>query len=246
MPKKICGLGFNCGAMMQHPGIDPDVCLNYKTCGSATKLSEEEEFELVRVREEAAYRWREQQEERRRFLEEELERQVYPRRSAAIEMLMRRGCPQSLSEMGLRELIEQLEEKTAQIHEALLAHENQYIAPDECDLHVYTVKRPYKAYDYNKLTAHQDIFTPVNYKRWNKHRKCWEDCENVRTIHLSHDTDPRHTEAKAGIERRNALKHLRTQLTNSVDCLDTALTTFEAEMPPPFLYSPNDSASTHQ
>ncbi|WP_193200969.1 hypothetical protein [Nostoc sp. MG11] len=52
MPTKICGLGFDCASMMLQPGmLDSGECLNYKTCGSAIKLSPDEQIELIRVRE---------------------------------------------------------------------------------------------------------------------------------------------------------------------------------------------------
>lgn len=100
MPKKKCGFGFSCTAMMMQPGLEPEDCVNYKACGSASQLTPEEEIELIRVREiqrqEAEIRWQENIQQ----WEQIQERIRVSRRSAAIAMLMQRGCPQALASFG--------------------------------------------------------------------------------------------------------------------------------------------------
>lgn len=95
MPRKICGLGFDCASMMLQPGLlDSGECLNYKTCGSAVKLTPDEEIELIRVR---------QIESQQRQQEWERIQETFrtTRRQAALMMLMSRGCPQTAESLGV-------------------------------------------------------------------------------------------------------------------------------------------------
>jgi hypothetical protein len=205
--------------------------MNYKTCGAAIEYTEEERFEIIRVREEAAAVWRE---ENRRFREAELQRITLTRRQAAIVMLVQRGSPQSIESMEILARLSRIELQIERMREVVEAHQGQYIAPEECELHAYNVKRPSGTYAYMKLTAREAVFTPVLRRRWNKQLQQWEECRTVHTIHLSHEGEPRHIEAEAGIRRRNALNHLSTQLNNSINQLDTTLAAFISEMPNPF------------
>ncbi|MBD2241866.1 hypothetical protein H6G35_35670, partial [Aulosira sp. FACHB-113] len=72
-------------------------------------------------------------------------------------------------------------------------------------------------YGYNKLTADEPIFEPS------------EKQEKVRVIHLSHDDDPRNTEARLGIERRNQLTCVRTLLAKAVELLQEAANTISEQ-----------------
>jgi hypothetical protein len=200
MPRKICGLGFDCASMMLQPGIDSGECLNYKTCGAATKLTPDEEIELIRVREIMAQQ-RQQEWERR----EETFRTT--RREAAVMMLMSRACPQSSESLGVAAQMQAIAACVEQLHHNLNNLEGCYIAPSGCEVHHYNVKRPSGVYGYNKLTAPEPIFEPS------------EKQQKVKVVHLSHDDDPRNTEARLGIERRNQLTRVRTLLATTLELL---------------------------
>ncbi len=77
------------------------------------------------------------------------------------------------------------------------------------------MKRYGKVYQYNKLTAQTAIFEPS------------EREERVLVIHLSHSDDPRNEEARAGIERRNQLTQLKTQLQLMDRALGVAVESFQ-------------------
>ena len=206
MPRKICGLGFDCASMMLQPGIDPGECFNYPTCGAAIKLTPDEEIELIRVREIASCQ---QQQEWERT--EETFRTT--RREAAVMMLMSRGCPQSSESLGVAAQMEAIAACVEQLHHNLNNLEGCYIAPLGCEVHHYNVKRPSGVYGYNKLTALEPIFEPS------------EKQQKVKVVHLSHDDDPRNTEARLGIERRNQLTRVRTLLATTVELLQEAANT---------------------
>ena len=206
MLRKICGLGFDCASMMLQPGIDPGECFNYTTCGAAIKLTPDEEIELIRVREIASCQ-RQQEWERR----EETFRTT--RREAAVMMLMSRGCPQSAQSLGVAAQMEAIAACVEQLHHNLNNLEGCYIAPGGCEVHHYNVKRSSGVYGYNKLTAPEPIFEPS------------EKQQKVKIVHLSHDDDPRNTEARLGIERRNQLTRVRTLLATTVELLQEAANT---------------------
>jgi hypothetical protein len=204
MSRKKCGFGFSCAAMMLQPGLEPKDCPNYRTCGSASELTPEEEVELIRVREvqrqEAEQQWERIQERIR-----------VSRHGAAVTMLTERGCSQSLENLGVIDSIEalavrlqELRSRTEQLTQGC------YIAPDNCEAHRYNVKRPSGTYWYNKLTSREAIFEPE------------EKEEKVKVIHLSHDDDPRNVEGRLGIERRNRLHQLQTQLQIAEGALEQA------------------------
>ncbi|MEH1916651.1 hypothetical protein [Nostoc sp.] len=202
MPRKICGLGFDCASMMLQPGLlDCGECLNYKTCGSAIKLSPDEEIELIRMR----------------LLERERIQETLrtTRREAAIMMLMARGCPNNAHSLGITTQMEAIAELVEQLREQLNNLEGHYVAPLGCEVHHYNVKRPSGVYGYNKLTASESIFEPS------------EKQQKVKVVHLSHDDDPRNTEARLGIERRNQLTRVRTLLATTVELLLEAANTLD-------------------
>jgi hypothetical protein len=227
MPKKRCGLGFDCASMMLQPGLDAGECENYATCGSATQLTPEEEFELIRWREEQA---RETQERLERYRETIR----VNRHDCALMMLISRGCPQTPESFGVLDLLNQVATKIEEVRSQITHFQGQYIAPEKCEAHTYNVKRPKGVYCYNKLTAAEAIFQPS------------EKSQKVRVIHLSHDQDPRNSEARLGIQRRNTLTQARTQINAAHLALTLALELLESssiinnqpartvgELPPP-------------
>ncbi len=204
MPQKRCGLGFDCGSMMMQPGLDAGDCENYATCGAATRLTPEEEFELIL--------WREvqtQKRQKRRQRQQEIIR--VNRHTCALIMLMSRGCPQTPESLGVVELLSRIAPLVEEVRDQLAHFEGEYIAPEKCEAHTYKVKRPIGVYQYNKLTAAEAIFEPS------------EKAQKVRVVHLSNDDDPRNLEARLGIERRNALTQARTQINVAHQALTQAL-----------------------
>jgi hypothetical protein len=200
MPKKKCGFGFSCAAMMLTPGLDPGDCPNYRACGSATDLTPEEQVELIRVREVQ----RQQQEAEREQAQQEWERIQEEirvnRQEAAVMMLMMRGCPQTSESLGVLDPLAEIETQLTTLRLHLQSFEGYYVAPEGCEAHRYNVKRPWGVYEYNKLAAQEPIFEPS------------EKVQRVKVLHLSRDDDPRNLEGRLGIERRNRLTQIRTQL----------------------------------
>lgn len=193
MPKKTCAFGFNCGAMLQTPGLAAEDCPNRNTCGILTALTPEEEVELVRVHQLRCERFR-----------------VTQRQAAAL-MLKSRGCPQTPESLGVTAALSQVESQLSQLRARLSQLEGNYIAPTDCELHHYNVKRPSGTYEYNKLTASTPIFEPS------------ERREKVRVIHLSHDDDARNLEAREGVKHRNKLLSLNTRLVQIEKELESVL-----------------------
>lgn len=213
MPRRKCGFGFSCAAMMLQPGLEPKDCPNYETCGSASELTPEEEVELIRVREvqrqETAIRWQEAQQQWERVQE----RIRVSRHWAAVMMLMERGCSQSPEDFGVVDSMTSIEVRLQELRSRVAQFtEGCYIAPDNCEAHRYNVKRPSGTYWYNKLTSREAIFEPE------------EREEKVKVIHLSYDDDPRNTEGRLGIERRNRLHQLQTQFQIAEEALEQANT----------------------
>ncbi|MEO0521127.1 MAG: hypothetical protein AAF171_27990 [Cyanobacteria bacterium P01_A01_bin.116] len=181
--------------MMQQLELRVEDCPNLSVCGMAQRLEPDAEFELVRGGSSG----------------------VVPitvtRRTAAAMMLMRRGCPQSLSSFGLDEQIAALTTQLNQLTEEIAQYEGHYIAPAEVEAVAYSVKRPagimqtsegpvpqYNVYWYNKLMSQRAIFAPAARPR------------PVKVIHLSKSDDPRNQEGRQGVERRNQLNQIATQL----------------------------------
>lgn len=210
MPQKRCGLGFDCGSMMLQPGIDPGDCENYLACGAATRLTPEEEFQLIRIREIRQQEYDYQREIDAQEYERLREILQVNRRQAAIMMLMSRGCSQTPESLGVMQLVSAITTKIEESALLLGQFEGRYIAP-KCEVHIYNVKRPGGVYQYNKLTSGEAIFEPS------------EKTEKVKVIHLSSDNDPRNLEARAGVERRNKLMQARTQMNVALQALSTAV-----------------------
>lgn len=217
MPKKRCGFGFSCAAMFLLPELEARDCPNYQTCGSASELTPEEEVELMLVREIAS-------QQRQQEWERVLEWIRISRQQAAVMMLRARGCPQSLESLGITDLLAELEQQLEQVGSLVLEYEQAgYIAPERVEVHSYNVKRRRQVrmeagtievepavYWYNKLTAREAIFAPE------------ERQGGVKVIHLSHNDDPRNTEARAGVKRRNRLLQVKTQLQVAQSALEQA------------------------
>lgn len=223
MPRKRCGLGFDCGAMMMAPGLDPGECPNYKVCGHATELTPEEAFELVRVREI-------EEQERHERSQQIYETIRVTRHQAAVMMLMARGNPQTPDSLGLSELADLIASDVDQIGSLLERARNCYVAPEGVEAHQYNVKRPGGTYWYNKLTAETAIFEPA------------ERTEKVRVLHLSHDDDPRNLEGRLGVERRIRLTQARTQMRVIAQALTETLMLLE--LVPCSSFDGNDVART--
>ena len=225
MPKKKCGLGFDCASMMIQPGIDPADCLNYETCGSAYELTPDEQLELIQVRrrerEEAQRRQQEAQQDWERFQE----RVLISRKQAARMMLMSRGCPQSLDSLGITNLITDLSEQLSQLSQQLVeATQDQYIPPRSVDVHTYNVKRGKKVFEYNKLMASEAIFKPIEKTREVTRNgiKVMINVEVVRMIHLSRDEDSRNIVARESIDLGNKLLTVETLLNNAKQLIEEA------------------------
>lgn len=193
MPRKKCTFGFSCSTMMLSPGLTAEDCPNRETCGILTELTPEEEVELICIRQ---VEWEQREAEAERIREVIRVNQ----RQAAAMMLRARGCSQTPESLGVTEALAQVESRLDQLRAQLSQYEEIYIAPTDCELHHYNVKRPRGTYEYNKLTAGTPIFEPS------------EKETKVRVIHLSHDDDPRNLEGRAGIERRNKLLSLTARL----------------------------------
>ncbi|MEL6161959.1 MAG: hypothetical protein AAFR18_22345 [Cyanobacteria bacterium J06627_32] len=195
MAEKRCGLGFSCASMMQQTELRVEDCPNLNVCGLAQRLEPEAEFELICAGSSG----------------------VVPitatRRTAAAMMLMRRGCPQSVASFGLDDQIAALTTQLNQLTEEIAQYDGYYIAPDEVEAVAYSVKRPagimqtsegpvqqYNVYWYNKLMSQRAIFAPADRPR------------PVKVIHLSKSDDPRNQEGRQGVERRNQLNQIATQL----------------------------------
>ncbi|WP_013325738.1 hypothetical protein [Gloeothece verrucosa] len=201
--QKECALGFDCAGMMQVVGIDPADCDNYLTCRAARGLGPDDEFELIRRigrTPEEQQQWQEWAERAAARWNSEREIIRTTRRRLALAMLMQRGCPQTVESLGLLSLYNEIMDLTIDLSEHFNSYQDEYIAPPECEVHVYSVRRPWGTYGYNKLTAKQNIFEPA------------DRSFKVKVIHLSGDDDPRNLLAREGIQRRNKLLKTKTKL----------------------------------
>lgn len=211
MPKKVCGFGFDCGSMLLQPGLEPGDCPNYMTCGRATRLTPDEEIELLRMRQVQQA----QREEQTRQVQQEqaLQAEVWrtTRREIAIEMLMQRGCPQSPQHYVPEEIFAQITEAIAQLQNEIAQFEDTYIPPEGTIAHRYWVHRGYASYPYNKLMAPSAVFAPA------------QEEHPVRMIHLSRDDDPRNEEARKGIVRMQRLLAIQQQLRVAQAALSEAI-----------------------
>lgn len=196
MAEKRCGLGFSCASMMQQVELRLEDCPNVGVCGMAQRLEPDAEFELVRGGSAGG-----------------VETFSVTRQEAAIMMLMRRGCPQPVSFFGLNEQVATLSEQLNQLTNDIAHYESHYIAPTGVEAVSYSVKwergmketpeglvPDIREYWYNKLMSQTAIFAPA------------EQTRSVKVIHLSKNHDPRNVEGRQGVERRNQLTQIATQL----------------------------------
>ena len=197
MPERRCAYGFSCAAMMLQPGLTAEDCPNRNECGTIIRLTEDEVVELQIAR----------LERNRRIVELV---SVSPSYAADI-LLNKRGCPQTLESLGLEESIANLKQAISDAEEKMEDTASGYIAPPGVEAHRYVVKRGYGNYEYNKLASKESIFPPQI-----------KDDE-VKVLHLSKDNDPRNIKARLGLERRNQLLALKTQLENASKQINQAL-----------------------
>ncbi|MEM1256526.1 MAG: hypothetical protein AAGI69_29160 [Cyanobacteria bacterium P01_H01_bin.21] len=198
MSRKYCPFSFSCEAITQTPGLLAAQCPNLAACSELAKSDVEGETVNLQVGDEA----------------ETQHSVLMSANSAATLMLRQRGNPQDLDSLGISSLMETLQESMAKLETQFTQLESdnrQYIAPEGTEVHAYAVKRPYGTYWYNKLAAHREMFHPQAQQRL------------VRHIHLGKTGEPRHREARLGIERRNQLVKTRTQLMTAAKALEEAL-----------------------
>ncbi|MEL6442289.1 MAG: hypothetical protein AAFQ80_23960 [Cyanobacteria bacterium J06621_8] len=200
MPK-VCSYGFSCASMLLQPGLTAEDCPNRLVCGTIIQLTEEEEAELYAAR----------MENNRRVV-----RTVMMSQHRAAQRLLRdRGCPQTAETIGIEESTVALIDTISQCQELVEQLTSYYVAPPGVEAHRYLVKRPYATYQYNKLTSKRAIFPPQQ-----------EDTE-VKVLHLSRDTDPRNILGRSGIERRNRILFLKTQMEKATELLSKAMESVE-------------------
>lgn len=184
---KRCTFGFDCAAMFLEPGLLPKDCPNLFTCKGLPNLAPDTQARIRRVMGLEGDRT--------------LEILALYSNEAARLMLLMRGNSQTPNSLGAIAAIDQLQATLTRMRNQLDNYgPTTYIAPTNVEAHTYSVKRPSGSYQYNKLTALEAIFEPS------------ERTEKVKVIHLSHDDDPRNTEAKAGIDRRNKILQLAAKL----------------------------------
>jgi len=201
MPK-ICSYGFSCASMLLQPGLTAEDCPNQSVCGTIIQLTEEEQAQLYEARIES----------NRRVVQTVL---MSPQR-AARRLLGDRGCPQTPETIGIEESTVALIDAIAACQEMIADLTSSYVAPPSVEAHRYLVKRPYATYQYNKLTSKKAIFPPQ------------QEENPVKVLHLSRDTDPRNILGRSGIERRNRILLLKTQIEKATELLSTAMETIEA------------------
>ena len=219
MPQKKCGFGFCCASMMMQLGLEPKNCPNWKTCGKVQEYSPDEVIELQRVR----------------IVQAEREHYQFriTRHEAAIMMLQQRGNSQSLEDFELPAQQSAISQSLTELQDNVALLTENYVAPLEVNAHRYNVKRPGRIYRneegqlcqerriywYNKLTASRPIFEPSEDVPL---EEGVEEKRPVRAIHLSHDNDPRNMEGRLGLERRNRLMAIHTQLQIAAAALSEA------------------------
>lgn len=196
MPK-ICSYGFSCASMLLQPGLTAENCPNQLVCGTIIQLTEEEQAELYAAR----------MENNRRIVQTVM---MSPQR-AAQRLLNDRGCPQTAETIGVDESAVNLIDRIAQCQEMIAELTSSYVAPPGVEAHRYLVKRPYATYQYNKLTSKEAIFPPQQEESY------------VKVLHLSSDTDPRNILGRSGIERRNRILLLKTQIEKAAELLAKAI-----------------------
>lgn len=197
MPRKKCAYGFSCANMLMQPGLEPEDCPNAATCGTITSLSERERAELQIAR----------MQNNRRIVKAV---KITPN-WAAIRLLNSRGCPQTTETIGVDASLANLSSAIERCRAELNELSTGYVAPIGVEAHRYLVKRPGANYQYNKLTSKDPLFPPQ------------VKDQKVKVLHLSTDTDDRNITARCGIERRNRILQLKTQIEAATNLLEVAI-----------------------
>ena len=172
-------------------------------CGTIIQLTEAELAQLYEAR----------MENNRRVVQTVL---MSPQ-GAAQRLLRDRGCPQTYETIGAEESIVALIDAIAACQEMIADLTSSYVAPPGVEAHRYLVKRPNATYQYNKLTSIEAIFPPQ------------QEENPVKVLHLSKDTDPRNILGRSGIERRNRILLLKTQIEKATNILNNARSTVSAK-----------------
>ncbi len=188
--------------MLLQPGLTAEDCPNQSVCGTIIQLTEEEQAQLYEAR----------MENNRRVVQTVL---MSPQETAQ-RLLNDQGCPQTNETIGVEESIAALIDRIAQCQEIIAELSSSYVAPPGAEAHRYLVKRPYATYQYNKLTSKEAIFPPQ------------QESQEVKVLHLSRDTDPRNILGRSGIERRNRILLLKTQIEKATNILFDAIETVSA------------------
>ena len=183
------------------PELTAEDCPNKNICGTIIQLTEEEEAELYAAR----------MENNHRIVQTVM---MSPQR-AAERLLRDRGCPQTAETIGIEESTVALIDVIAQCQELVADLTSSYVAPPGVEAHRYLVKRPSGTYQYNKLTSKKALFPPQ------------QEENPVKVLHLSRDTDPRNILGRSGIERRNRILFLKTQIEKATELLSKAMESVE-------------------
>ena len=184
------------------PGLTAEDCPNKEVCGTIIQLTESERAELRAAR----------MENNRRVVETVM---MSPS-SAAQRLLRDRGCSQTAETLGVEQSAIALIDAIATCQDKIAELTSSYVAPPGVEAHRYSVKRPYNTYQYNKLTSKESIFPPQ------------QEENEVKVLHLSRDTNPRNILARSGIERRNRILLLKTQIEKATELLTLAIESIEA------------------
>lgn len=248
--RQKCPYGFDCGSMMLLPGTIAHDCENLTECKSLTAAMgvswsalNQPTFELVQYIEENTRYWQEQEQQ----WQEERQRVRYIRRvqqhEAAVMLLKQRGNPQSFQSFNLSEQIPVIEQALNTLKDNLDTLNRGYIAPDQVEAHVYSVKHPstgsfpddmtleeirasQSIYYYHKLLSKTPQFeavqTPTVIQRLQRGGTPRTDPTKCKVIHLSHGYDARNIQGRIGIERRNRLSKIQTRLLAAAKALEEA------------------------
>lgn len=182
-------------------GPIPEKCPNSEICGKIPNLAPGKTIELYQVE--------------NRNGESIRKKLQLTKQDAANLLLMMRGCPQTVSSLGIPKSLTTITSQLEKLDKSLADYENRYIPPQGSEVHTYNVKRPSGVYSYNKLSAEQAVFESS------------EHIGKVKAIHLSHDRDPRNLEARAAIARRNRLQKLANRLEQISASLVAVLADYE-------------------
>ncbi|MEL7408627.1 MAG: hypothetical protein AAFN00_17010 [Cyanobacteria bacterium J06558_2] len=250
--RQKCPYGFDCSSIMMQPGTIAHDCENLTTCkqlsgttGIPWNATDQTDFEMVMYfadEQQTVEEWLVMQERRRQqqqIWDEEsrrIRRVIRMRQHEAATLMLRsRGNHQNYETFQLEEQKEAIAAALNSFTEkltALAANDNFYIAPENIEAHVYNVKRPsrntfpkhwtlrqirreQRVYYYHKLTSKEAQFVAVGQDEDGNPKAC-------KVIHLSHSDNARNIQGRLGIERRNKLNRIKTQLRYAQQALEEA------------------------